>query len=94
MKHKTTHGENLNALRRIEGQIKGIQRMVEQGKYCIDIINQVLATSNALHSVAEKILAKHIQHCVRQALIGKSKKGVDKKIDELMTVIGRFRRLS
>lgn len=94
MKHKTTHGENLNALRRIEGQTKGVQRMVEQRKYCIDIINQVLATSNALGKVAEKILAKHIRHCVRTALIGKSKKAMNKKIDELMRVIHRFRKLN
>lgn len=94
MKYKTTHGENLNALRRVEGQIKGVQRMVEQGKYCIDIINQVLATSNALDRVAEKILAKHMRHCVREALIGKSTKEVDKKINELMAVICRFRKLS
>jgi len=94
MKYKTTHKESLNALRRVEGQIKGIQNMVNDEKYCIDIINQIYASVHALHTVAEKIFAKHIGHCVKDALSGKSEREKDKKIHEIMKVIKKFRKVS
>lgn len=93
MPHKTTHTENLIALRRIEGQIKGVQRMIGEKKYCVDIVNQVHASINALHRVAEKILAKHMEHCVVDALKGKSETEKLKKINETMDIIKRFRKL-
>jgi len=87
MKHKTTHRENLNALRRIEGQIKGIQGMVKHERYCIDIIIQIYAAIHALHRVSEKILGKHIEHCVKEAFTGQSVREKGKKIEEIMKVI-------
>ncbi|NQT28548.1 MAG: metal-sensitive transcriptional regulator [Candidatus Omnitrophica bacterium] len=93
MPHKTTHDENLIALRRIEGQIKGIQRMIEEKKYCVDIVNQVHASVNALRRVAEKILAKHMEHCVVDAIKGKSEQQKKEKIDEIMEVIRRLQKL-
>jgi len=93
MPHKTTHTANLIALRRIEGQIKGIQRMIEEKKYCIDIVNQVHASVNALRRVAEKILAKHMEHCVVDAIKGKSEQQKKEKIDEIMEVIRRLQKL-
>jgi len=93
MPHKTTHTANLIALRRIEGQIKGIQRMIEEKKYCIDIVNQVHASVNALRRVAEKILAKHMEHCVVDAIKGKSEQQKKEKIDEIMEVIKRLQKL-
>lgn len=93
MVHKTTHAENLIALRRIEGQVKGIQRMIEGKKYCVDIVNQVHASANALRRVAEKILAKHMEHCVVDALKGKSETEKLKKIDEIMGIMKRLRKL-
>jgi len=93
MPHKTTHTANLIALRRIEGQIKGIQRMIEGKKYCIDIVNQVHASINALRRVAEKILAKHMEHCVVDAIKGKSEQQKKEKIDEIMEVIRRLQKL-
>lgn len=80
MPHKTTHTSSLIALRRIEGQIKGVQRMIEEKKYCIDIVNQIHASINALRKVAETILAKHMEHCVVDAIKGKSEQQKKEKI--------------
>jgi len=93
MKHKTAHRENLTALRRIEGQVKGIQKMVDDQKYCIDIVIQIHAAIHALYSVAEKIFAKHIEHCVVNAFMGKSDKEKTKKINEIMVVIKKMHKL-
>lgn len=93
MPHKTTHTENLIALRRIEGQIKGIQKMVEEKRYCIDIVNQVHASINALRRIAEKILSKHMEHCVVDAIRGKSEQQKKEKIDEIIEVIKRLQKL-
>ena len=93
MPHKTTHTENLIALRRIEGQIKGIQKMVEEKRYCIDIVNQVQASINALRRIAEKILSKHMEHCVVDAIRGKSEQQKKEKIDEIIEVIKRLQKL-
>ncbi|MBU1112304.1 MAG: metal-sensitive transcriptional regulator [Candidatus Omnitrophica bacterium] len=93
MPHKTTHSENLMALKRVEGQIKGIQKMIDDKKYCIDIANQVYASIGGLRRVAEKILAKHMEHCVVDALSGKSEKEKQQKIDEIIGVIKRLNKL-
>ncbi len=88
-RHKTTHEENLNRLARVEGQIRGVRRMVEDGEYCIDIITQIQAAQSALGAIGKRILRKHMDHCVAEAMRGKSKKEADIKIDELMTVLKR-----
>jgi DNA-binding FrmR family transcriptional regulator len=68
--HGYTHDKDhyLRRLRRIEGQIRGLQRMIDEDKYCIDILTQVSAATRALQSVALGLLEEHIGHCVRQAL--------------------------
>lgn len=91
--HKTTHEENLVALRRIEGQIKGIQKMIEEGKYCIDILTQIHASIHALYRVAEKIFIKHIENCVVEAFQGKSEKEKLQKIDEILKVLTKMHKL-
>lgn len=93
MAHKTTHEENLVALKRIEGQIQGIQKMIGGKKYCIDIATQLYASVGALRRVAEKILAKHMEHCVVDALRGKSEKDKQQKISEIIGVIKRLHKL-
>jgi len=93
MTQKTTHSTNLIALRRIEGQVKGIQGMIEDKKYCIDITNQIHASINALYRVAEKILSKHMESCVVDALKGKSETKKKQKIDEIMSVIKQLNKL-
>ena len=84
---KTTHKETLNRLSRIAGQVQGIKRMVEEEKYCIDIITQVQAARSALRSVELKILEKHMHHCVSNALETGSQKDADEKMEELLRVM-------
>ena len=90
MKKNLAHKENFDALRRIEGQVRGIQRMVENEKYCIDIITQIHAATHALYSVSEKILAKHIEHCVVNAFKGKSIKEKNVKIKEIVSLVKKL----
>lgn len=93
MQHKTVHNENLSALKRIEGQVKGIQKMIEKRKYCVDIVIQIQAAINALYRVAERIFAKHIEHCVVDAFKGKSEREKIQKINEIMDIIKRLHKL-
>ena len=78
----------LRRLRNIEGQVRGLQRMVEEDQYCIDILTQVSAVRSALNSVGMKVLRRHIDTCVTSAIKdgGQSK---DEMIDELMTILSR-----
>ena len=93
MDHKITHSESLVDLKRIEGQIRGIQKMIEERKYCVDIVIQIYAAINALRRVSEKIFSKHIEHCVVEALQGKSDEEKRQKIDEVMDIIRRIHKL-
>ena len=87
---KTTHDENLTRLARIEGQVRGLQRMIEQRAYCIDIITQVQAVQSALSAVGRKILEKHMDTCVTSAVRSKSKDDTDEKLAEIMKVLKRM----
>lgn len=82
-----SHQNQIPNLRRIEGQIKGIQTMVEGNQYCIDILNQIKAAKSALSSVENKILNKHIEECIENSL--SSDKQLNDKIEELMKVLKR-----
>jgi CsoR family transcriptional regulator, copper-sensing transcriptional repressor len=83
----TRHDENLVRLARIEGQIRGIQRMIGEGVYCVDIITQIQAAESALKAVRSGILRKHMEHCVVEALGSGSKTKAGKKIEEVMKVL-------
>lgn len=87
--HKIRHDENLNRLARVEGQVRGIKRMIDEGEYCVDIITQIQAAQSALGAIGRRILRKHLGHCVTDAMQGKSKKEANIKIEELMTVLQR-----
>jgi DNA-binding FrmR family transcriptional regulator len=65
--YSTTKEDYLKRLRRIEGQVRGLQRMIDEDKYCIDILTQVSAVTKALQSVAVRLLDEHVRHCVRDA---------------------------
>ena len=82
-----SHQNQIPNLRRIEGQIKGIQTMVEGNQYCIDILNQIKAAKSALSSVENKILNKHIEECIENSL--SSDQQLNDKIEELMKVLKR-----
>ena len=88
--YKTGHEGNLARLARIEGQVRGIRRMVEEREYCIDIVTQIQAAQSALGAVARNVLEKHLDMCVSETLRSKSREDVDQKINELMKVMKRM----
>ncbi|NQT46173.1 MAG: metal-sensitive transcriptional regulator [Candidatus Omnitrophica bacterium] len=92
MKQLTLHHEQLISLKRIEGQIRGIQKMIEDGRYCVDVITQLHSIVGAILSVEDKVFRKHLDGCVVHALKGKSEGEKIKKIDEIMDLIKKFRR--
>ncbi len=77
----------LNRLKRIEGQVRGIQKMVENDRYCVDVLVQISAINNAMNKVGYSLLERHTHHCVADAI----KQGEGKEaIDELMKVVQQF----
>ena len=93
-KQVTTHKKEIGNLRRIEGQIRGIIKMVEDKRYCIDILLQFSAVKSALCRVEEHILENHIRGCVVQALKGSNQAEKEKKISEVIDILAKFRRRS
>ncbi|MER6607542.1 metal-sensitive transcriptional regulator [Streptomyces sp. NPDC000927] len=83
--------EHLKRLRRIEGQIRGLQRMVDEDVYCIDILTQVSASTKALQSFALQLLEEHLRHCVADAAL-KGGDEVDAKVEEATKAIARLLR--
>ena len=81
------HKDQLPSLKRIEGQSRGIRKMIEEEKYCIDILNQIKAVKNALSTVEGKILKTHLQACVRDTL--SSDKKFDEMVDEILKTLKR-----
>jgi CsoR family transcriptional regulator, copper-sensing transcriptional repressor len=79
-------------LNRIEGQVRGLSKMVEEDRYCIDVITQISAVRAALRRVEEEVLKDHVSHCVDHAISTGNKADQRKKISELMAVIGRSQR--
>ncbi|MFF0747246.1 metal-sensitive transcriptional regulator [Streptomyces sp. NPDC004111] len=92
-----THGyhkqkdEHLKRLRRIEGQIRGLQRLVDEDVYCIDILTQVSASTKALQSFALQLLEEHLRHCVADAAL-KGGAEIDEKVEEATKAIARMMR--
>lgn len=91
MKQPTTHIEQVISLKKIEGQIRGLQRMIEEKKYCVDIITQISSIVGALRSVENRIFKKHIEGCVVNALKGRSESEKKEKISEVMDLVFRLR---
>lgn len=80
-------GEALARLKRIEGQVRGIMRMVDEEQYCIDIINQITAAEKALDGVSKIVMKRHVESCVSQAIVrGRGQT----KIDELIETVFKF----
>lgn len=82
----------LNRLARVEGQVRGVQRMVEEDAYCTDILTQISAITTALDRVGLKILDGHVHGCVREAMIGGGKEA-EAKTTELLEAVERFARM-
>jgi len=82
----------IKRLHRIEGQVRGIERMVDEERYCIDILTQISAVSTALESVALKLLEEHVNHCVAGALQSGDAEAAGEKARELLAAVERFTR--
>lgn len=91
MKHDTTASVQ-KRLSRIEGQVRGLSKMVTEGRYCIDVVTQITAVRAALRRVEEEILKDHVGHCVEHAIASGNKQEQRTKIAELIEVLGRSSR--
>ena len=80
-----SHKNQINNLKRIEGQLRGVQRMIEEEDYCIDILTQIKAIKNSIVSVEGKILKSHLRQCVRDSLNGDDT--FDDKVDEIVRIL-------
>ncbi len=85
-KGHTDHSNDLIRFRRIRGQIEGIEKMIGDGRYCIDIVNQIRSVTAAIKSAESVIVEKHIRHCVKDAIEAKDSRGTEEKINELMNL--------
>jgi DNA-binding FrmR family transcriptional regulator len=90
--HKDIKASCQKRLGRIEGQVRGISKMVEEGRYCIDIVTQISAVRAALRRVEEEVLKDHVAHCVEHAIASGDKADQRQKIAELTDVIQRSGR--
>ena len=79
-------------LHRIEGQVRGIEKMVEEDRYCIDVLTQIAAVNTALESLAFKILDEHVRHCVAASLVSGDADDAQTKTEELLEAVRRFAR--
>jgi len=91
MKDKSTQAV-LSRLKRAEGQIRGIQKMVSEKRYCVDLLTQTSAVVSALHRVEDIILQSHLNYCVAAAMSGSNRDDKQEKVDELLMVVSKFRK--
>lgn len=87
-----TKAATLKRLSRIEGQVRGIAKMVAEDRYCIDVVTQIAAVGSALRRAEEEILKDHVGHCVEHAIASGNKQEQRKKVAELMAVLVRSAR--
>lgn len=83
------YNDQLPSLNRIEGQIKGIKKMIENRRYCVDILTQLKAVKAALHKVEQEVLKIHMQHCLMHAVTSEDQTDIQEKIDELMKLLSK-----
>lgn len=82
----------ISRLKRIEGQIRGIQKMIEADRYCIDILTQTTSVVAALHGVEDLVMEQHLNTCVTDAIRSGNDEEKNHKIEEVMTVLSKFRK--
>ncbi len=82
-----------NRLRRIEGQVRGLQRMVDEEAYCIDVLTQVASVVSALEKAGIIVLKDHVEHCIRESAESGDRETTDEKIEELTAAVERFLRV-
>jgi len=91
-KQTTTHLEEIVRLKRIEGQIRGIQKMIEEKRYCIDILTQISSIVGAIMKVEENILQRHLRGCVNWSFTKGKREDKEGKIEEVIQVLQKFRK--
>jgi CsoR family transcriptional regulator, copper-sensing transcriptional repressor len=89
--YSLTKDDHLNRLRRIEGQVRGLQRMIEEDTYCTDVLTQIASVTKALQGVGLGLLDEHLRHCVRDAVVESDEAG-DAKIEEAVGAVSRLLR--
>ncbi len=82
-----------NRLKRIEGQVRGVQRMVDEETYCVDVLTQVASVVSALEKVGTLVLKDHVEHCLREAIESGDRQKADEKVEELTAAVERFLRV-
>ncbi len=87
-----THQGEIVRLKRVEGQIRGIQKMIEEKRYCIDILTQLASVVGAIKGVEENILERHLKGCVQQSFMKGNKQDKSAKIEEVIDVLRKFRK--
>jgi CsoR family transcriptional regulator, copper-sensing transcriptional repressor len=92
MEHGYNKDQIVKRLHRIEGQVRGIERMVEDDRYCVDILTQISAVTTALESLGFKILDDHVNHCVARAIASGDSEQAEVKTRELLDAVHRFSR--
>jgi DNA-binding FrmR family transcriptional regulator len=85
------HKEQIPRLNRIEGQVRGITRMIRDERYCVDILTQLRAVSRALDKVHENVFREHLEGCVRESMEGGRPEEKSVKIDEILELLAKFR---
>ncbi len=88
----TTHIEQVAYLKKIEGQVRGLQKMIEEGRYCVDILTQLHSIIGAMKRVEMEVFKKHLEGCVAGAMQKRSKGEIRKKVDEVVDLLQRFKK--
>ena len=86
-----SHEDQLIRLKKVEGQIRGIQTMIEERRYCMDLLSQIRAVTGALRKIESGILESHLQHCVNDAISSKNKKEAAAKIKEITRLFEKIK---
>ena len=91
-KHYPCHADELMRLRRIEGQVRGVQKMIDEGRYCVDILRTLNAAVGGIKKVEDQILKRHLEGCVSAAVHSGSKKDRSGKFSEIVELVSSFRK--
>ena len=92
MSANPSHRDDLARLRKIEGQVQGVQRMIAEDRYCLDILTQLNSVVGAVRKVEESILNRHLRTCVHDSFTAGTKADRDLKVEEIVGILGRFRK--
>lgn len=83
------HREDLVRLKRIRGQLEGVERMIEEGRYCLDIVHQMRSIMAAVKSAEGLVMERHVRHCVREAIEARDARRSEEKINELLNLFNK-----